>query len=135
MIKKIAFATVWVLDQDRAKDFYVNTLGFEVQMDQRMGSFRWLTVAPKGQDVAFVLMPIGPNPMMDEATAASLRALVEKGVLGPGGMHTDDVHATYAELSKKGVKFLYPPKELPYGIETILRDDSGNPFSLVQPRK
>jgi hypothetical protein len=26
MIKKIAFATVWVLDQDRAKDFYVNTL-------------------------------------------------------------------------------------------------------------
>ena len=135
MIKKIAFATVWVLDQDRAKDFYVNTLGFEVQSDQRMGSFRWLTVAPKGQDVSFVLMPIGPNPMMDEATAASLRALVEKGVLGPGGMHTDDVHATYAELSKKGVKFLYPPKELPYGIETILRDDSGNPFSLVQTRK
>jgi predicted enzyme related to lactoylglutathione lyase len=135
MIKKIAFATVWVLDQNRAKDFYVNKLGFEVQSDERMGSFRWLTVAPKGQDVAFVLMPIAANPMMDEATATTLRGLVEKGVLGPGALSTDDIHATYAELSKKGVTFLFPPKEQPYGIETIMRDDSGNPFSLVQRRK
>ena len=135
MITKIAIATVWVLDQDRAKDFYVNTLGFEVRSDERLGSFRWLTVAPKGQDVAFVLMPVAPNPMMDEATVATLRGLVERGMLGPGALHTDDVHATYAELSKKGVKFVYPPKEQPYGIETIMRDDSGNPFSLVQPRK
>jgi predicted enzyme related to lactoylglutathione lyase len=135
MIKKIAFATVWVLDQDRAKEFYVNTLGFEVQSDERLGSFRWLTVAPKGQEVSFVLMPLTPNPMMDENTVATLRGLVEKGVMGPGGLLTDDVQATYAELLKKGVKFVYPPKEQPYGTETILRDDSGNPFSLVQRRK
>ncbi|HMJ23283.1 MAG TPA: VOC family protein [Terriglobales bacterium] len=135
MIKTIAFATVWVLDQDRAKDFYVNTLGFEVQSDERLGSFRWLTVAPPGQAVAFVLMPLTPNPMMDESTVATLRGLVEKGVMGPGGLLTDDVHATYTELSKKGVKFVYPPKDQPYGIETIMRDDSGNPFSLVQRRK
>jgi catechol 2,3-dioxygenase-like lactoylglutathione lyase family enzyme len=135
MIKSIALVTVWVLDQDRAKDFYVNTLGFELRSDERVGSFRWLTVAPHGQDVSFVLMPIAPNPMMDEGTVATLRGLVEKGVMGPGGLVTDDVHATYAELSKKGVKFVYPPKDQPYGIETILRDDSGNPFSLVQRRK
>ncbi len=135
MIKSIALVTVWVLDQDRAKDFYVNTLGFELRSDERVGSFRWLTVAPHGQDVVFVLMPIAPNPMMDEATVATLRGLVEKGVMGPAGLLTDDVHATYAELSKKGVKFVYPPKDQPYGIETILRDDSGNPFSLVQRRK
>jgi len=135
MIKNIAFATVWVLDQDRAKSFFVDTLGFEVRADERMGSFRWLTVAPKGQDVAFVLMPVVANPMMDEATAATLRGLVEKGVMGPGVLITDDVHATYAELSKKGVKFLYPPRDMPYGIETIMRDDSGNPFSVTQPRR
>jgi predicted enzyme related to lactoylglutathione lyase len=73
--------------------------------------------------------------MMDETTAATLRGLVEKGVMGPGAFTTDDVHATYAELSKKGVKFVYPPKDQPYGIETIMRDDSGNPFSIVQRRK
>jgi predicted enzyme related to lactoylglutathione lyase len=135
MIKSIAFTTVWVLDQDRAKEFYTKTLGFEVRDDERLGSFRWLTVAPRGQDVAFVLMPIGANMMMDETTAATLRGLVEKGVMGPGALSTDDVQATYAELSKRGVKFLSPPQERPYGIETIFRDDSGNPFSLVQRRK
>jgi predicted enzyme related to lactoylglutathione lyase len=73
--------------------------------------------------------------MMDATTTATLRGLVEKGVLGPGALLTDDVHATYAELSKRGVKFVYPPKEQPYGIETMMRDDSGNPFSVVQRRK
>ncbi len=135
MIKNIALVTVWVLDQDRAKDFYVNTLGFELRSDERLGSFRWLTVGPKGQDVALVLMPLTPNPWMDETTVATVRGLVEKGAMGPGGLTTDDIHATYAELSKKGVKFVYPPKEQPYGIETIMRDDSGNAFSLVQRRK
>jgi catechol 2,3-dioxygenase-like lactoylglutathione lyase family enzyme len=135
MIKKIAFTTVWVLDQDRAKDFYVNTLGFELRSDDRVGPFRWLTVAPKGQDMAFVLMPVVPHPGMDAPTATALRALVEKGVVGPGALATDDIHATYAELSAKGVKFDFPPKEQPYGVETIMRDDSGNPFSLAQPRK
>jgi predicted enzyme related to lactoylglutathione lyase len=135
MITHIAFTTVWVLDQDRAKDFYVNTLGFELRSDERLGSFRWLTVGPKGQDVAFVLMAIGTSPMMDEATAATLRSLVEKGVMAPAALTADDVHATYAELSKKGVTFVFPPKEQPYGIETVMRDDSGNPFSVVQRRK
>jgi predicted enzyme related to lactoylglutathione lyase len=135
MIKTIAFATVWVLDQDRAKDFYVNTLGFELRTDERVGNFRWLTVAPRGQDVSFVLMPIAKTPFMDDGTVTTLRSLVEKGALGPGGLWTDDVQGTYNDLSKKGVKFVYPPKEQPYGIETILIDDSGNRFSLVQPRK
>jgi catechol 2,3-dioxygenase-like lactoylglutathione lyase family enzyme len=135
MITKIAFATVWVLDQERAKDFYVNTLGFELRSDERVGGFRWLTVSPKGQDVAFVLMPLAPNPMMDAATIATLRGLVEKGVMGPGGIVTDDVRATYEALSKKGVTFLHPPVEQPYGLGTTLRDDSGNPLSLVERRK
>ena len=135
MITHIAYATVWVLDQERAKDFYVNTLGFELKQDERLGSFRWLTVGPRGQDVAFVLMPIGANMMMDEKTAGTLRGLVEKGVMGPGALTTDDVQGTYTELSKRGVNFLFPPKQQPYGIETVFRDDSGNPFSLVQRQK
>jgi predicted enzyme related to lactoylglutathione lyase len=72
---------------------------------------------------------------MDASTMATLRGSVEKGVMGPGGLLTDDVHATCSEPSKKGAKLVYPPKDQPYGIETIMRDDSGNPFSLVQRRK
>ena len=133
MITKLSHATVYVLDQDRAKDFYVGKLGFEVRTDQTMGSFRWLTVGPKGQpDLELVLMKIAPGPMLDEASAAQLRGLVEKGVLGAGAMETSDVRKDYEELSKKGVRFSGPPQDRPYGIETVLRDDSGNWFALVQ---
>ena len=49
MIQKMSHTTIYVLDQDQAKDFYVGKLGFEVKVDQSLPTgFRWLTVAPKG---------------------------------------------------------------------------------------
>ena len=49
MIKGLTIATVWVLDQDRAKEFYTEKLGLEVRTDMTMGDggMRWLTVAPR----------------------------------------------------------------------------------------
>ena len=49
MIQRLTHTTLFVADQDEAKDFYVNKLGFDVRMDNTMGPFRWLTVGPKGQ--------------------------------------------------------------------------------------
>jgi predicted enzyme related to lactoylglutathione lyase len=136
MIQKLSHTTVWVLNQDQAKEFYVGTLGFEVKTDQTMGNFRWLTVAPKGQkDIEMVLMPITVNPMMDADTAETLRGLVKKGVLGVGVVETNDCHATYEQLKAKGVEFMGPPKEMPYGTEAMMRDNSGNWFSVVQRPK
>ena len=133
MIKKLSHATVYVLDQDRAKDFYVGKLGFEVRTDQSMGGFRWLTVGSKSQpDIELILMKIAPGPMLDEASAAQIRALLEKGAFGVGVLESSDVRKDYQELSKKGVRFNGPPQERPYGIETVMQDDSGNWFSLVQ---
>jgi catechol 2,3-dioxygenase-like lactoylglutathione lyase family enzyme len=135
MIKSLSHTTVWVLDQERARRFYVETLGFEVRTDQTMGGFRWLTVAPKGQrELEIVLMPVTTSPMMDEATAATFRGLVEKGVMGGGVLETDDCRATHQALVKKGVTFLREPTEQPYGVEAVFRDDSGNWFSLTERR-
>jgi predicted enzyme related to lactoylglutathione lyase len=135
MITKHSHATVYVTDQDRAKAFYTDKLGFEVRDDARMGTFRWLTVAPKTQpDACIVLMQISSGPMMSEAQAASLRALVEAGVMGGGVLTTDDCQRDYTELSAKGVQFASPPKEMPYGTEALFRDDSGNFYSLTQRR-
>lgn len=135
MIQRISHGTVFVLDQERARAFYVDKLGFEVRTDQRMGTFRWLTVAPKGQpDFELILMPLTPSPMMDEATCATLRALVEKGALGAGVLATADCQKTYEELSARGVEFVQPPSERPYGVEALLKDDSGNWFSMTQHR-
>jgi catechol 2,3-dioxygenase-like lactoylglutathione lyase family enzyme len=133
MIQKLSHATVYVIDQDRAKDFYVGKLGFEVRTDATMGPFRWLTVGPKGQpDMEIILMRISAGEMLDEASAAQLRALVEKGVFVCGALETADVRKDYEELSRKGVRFRGPPAERPYGIECVLQDDSGNWFSLCQ---
>jgi predicted enzyme related to lactoylglutathione lyase len=133
MIQTLSHTTVYVLDQEQARVFYVEKLGFEVRADMSMGGFRWLTVAPKAQpQLQMVLMPVAPSPMMDAATAATLRSLVEKGAFGCGVLETDDCQATYEDLSKKGVQFRGPPVQRPYGLEAVLKDNSGNWFSLVQ---
>lgn len=61
MIQKMSHATIYVLDQDVAKDFYVNKLGFDVKVDHTLPTgFRWLTVSPKGQpDLEIILMKVG----------------------------------------------------------------------------
>lgn len=43
----MSHSMLFVLDQDKAYDFYVNKLGFKVNTDAVMGNgFRWLTVNP-----------------------------------------------------------------------------------------
>ncbi len=135
MITKLSHATIWVLDQDRAKDFYVNKLGMECRDDATMGHFRWLTVGPKTQpDVRMVLMPVVPGPNLSEENAAALRKLVEAGVLGGGVLVTDDLRRDYELMKAKGVEFANPPTEEPYGFAAVFKDDSGNFFSFGEER-
>lgn len=147
MITTLSHTTVWVLDQDEALDFYTQKLGFSVHTDERIdepdvgeqaaerAGFRWLTVTPPGHpDHQLILMEPGP-PLMDAEAADQIKALVAKGVLGPGVFRTDDCRSTYSELSERGVNFLGEPAERFYGIEATLRDNSGNWFSMTQPKE
>lgn len=133
MIQRLSHASIPVLDQDQAYDFYVNKLGFEVRTDAKMEGFRWLTVGPKAQpELEIVLMLIAPGPQMDEATCNQLRELVKGGKLPGGVFDTADCQKTYEELKAKGVEFLAPPTERFYGIEALMKDPSGNWFSVTQ---
>jgi uncharacterized glyoxalase superfamily protein PhnB len=136
---KIASAQLWVHDQDEALAFYTQRLGMEVRADvtlPEMGNFRWLTVAPPGQeDVSIVLMAIPGEPVMDSATAEEVRALMGKGFAGTVFLTTDDCQASYEELSARGVEFVEKPEERPYGIDSGFRDPSGNNFRLTQVRE
>ncbi|MGJ5814308.1 VOC family protein [Paludibaculum fermentans] len=137
MIQRLSHVTIYVLDQDEAYDFYINKLGFEVRMDAKMDNgFRWLTVSPKGQpDLQIILMPTTPTPMMDKETSDTLRSLVKKGVLSAGVFKTANCQQTYEELKAKGVEFVQPPTERFYGIEALVKDNSGNWFSMTQPKE
>jgi catechol 2,3-dioxygenase-like lactoylglutathione lyase family enzyme len=132
VITGLSHTTIWVLDQDEALDFYTQKLGFEVNTDATMDDFRWLTVsAPERPDHELALVVPGP-PMMDEESAAQVKALVAKGALGGGAFETDDCRATYCELSARGVSFLSEPADRFYGVEATFRDNSGNWFSMTE---
>jgi catechol 2,3-dioxygenase-like lactoylglutathione lyase family enzyme len=136
MIKSLATAQVWVLDQDEALAFYTDKLGLELREDvtvPEMGNFRWLTVGVPGQpDVAITLMAIPGPPVFDEETREKLRDLVAKGALGGLFLTTDDTRATFEELRSRGVEFTQEPVEQPYGIDAGFRDSSGNHLRMVQ---
>jgi len=133
MIQRLSYTQLYVIDQDAARDFYVDKLGFEVRTDASMDNgFRWLTVGPKSQpEMQIILVKIdGPN--LDKDTAATLRKLLERGILCGGVLETSDCRQDYEDLKAKGVEFSSPPVERFYGIEAVMKDNSGNWFSLTE---
>lgn len=137
MITKLSHTSIFVSDQDKAYDFYVNKLGFKVNTDATMeNGFRWLTVNPPDQpDLEIVLFPVGAPNGFEEDVNKALMFLLEKGVMGAGAFYTSDCRATYEELKAKGVKFKSEPKEQFYGIEAVITDECGNWFSMTQPKE
>jgi len=146
MIQKMSHATIYVLDQDQAKDFYVGKLGFEVKVDQSLpNGFRWLTVAPKGQsELEIILMRVGSGTDFvkrkgGDASSLSkdvdaMAELLKKGMFNAGAFHTADCRKTFAELKSKGVEFVSEPKDQFYGVEAVFKDPFGNWFSMTQPK-
>jgi predicted enzyme related to lactoylglutathione lyase len=136
---RISHAQLWVHDQDEALAFYTQKLGMEVRADVTLpefGDFRWLTVAPPGQDdVSIALMAIPGAPVMDDSTKKQVEDLMSKGFAGTVFFNTDDVHADYEQLKSRGVEFVDEPTEQPYGIDSSFRDPSGNNFRLTQSRE
>ena len=133
---RISNAQLWVHDQDEALAFYTDKVGMEVRSDATLPEipgFRWLTIAPRGQeDVAITLMAIPGAPVMDEQTGNEVRNLVSKGFAGTVFLTTDDVRRDYEEMKARGVEFTEEPEERPYGIDCGFRDPSGNSLRLTQ---
>jgi catechol 2,3-dioxygenase-like lactoylglutathione lyase family enzyme len=133
MITGISFVSVWVLDQDAAREFYETKLGFTVTNDLTMDNgMRWLTVRPPGSEGQELVLMDPLHSMLDEQTAQQVRALVAKGALSPGVMATSDCKGDHDVLAGRGVEFTQEPAERPYGVEAVMRDDSGNWFSFTQ---
>ncbi len=135
---RIATTQLWVHDQEEALRFYTEQVGMEVRQDvtmPEMGNFRWLTVAPVGQDVDIVLMAIPGPPIMDEETVAQVRDLMGKGFAGAIFLATDDCRVAYEDLRRRGVDFVEQPEERPYGMDASFRDPSGNHIRLTEVRE
>ncbi|QDP94691.1 VOC family protein [Microlunatus elymi] len=127
MLNSVSQSQIFVLDQDEALDFYTNKLGLEVGTDFDLGFMRWLTVQVPGHPERQILLERPGAPAMDEATAAQVRDLLTKGVMGGWLIFTtDDAYACYEDLKAKGVELTDGPTEQPYGVDFGLRDPFGN---------
>lgn len=135
MITNISLVTLWVTDQDTAKKFYTDTMGFVEGTDVTLGDgFRWVSILhPDHPELQVTLAT--PGPPLDDDTAEAIRRALAAGTMGGFGMATSDCRATYRDLAAKGVEFVQEPAERPYGVEAVMRDNSGNWLVLVEGRE
>lgn len=135
MITNISIVSVFVKDVDAAKTFYTEVLGFVEGADVTLGDgYRWCTVKHPDQPELQVHLTVPGPPVPDELVTAIGRAMDDGRMFGLG-VNVDDCRKTYEDLRTKGVEFINPPEDRPYGVEAVARDNSGNWLVLVEPRE
>ena len=116
-ITHVQLLSVPVTDQDRARDFYVDTLGLRLIADTPMGpDQRWVQVGPVGAATSITLVT-----WFDQMPAGSLSGLV---------LQTKDIDGDCERLRAAGVE-LTGPQDAPWGRQAILRDPDGNGLVLA----
>ncbi|MCX7359155.1 MAG: VOC family protein [Alphaproteobacteria bacterium] len=132
MSNGIGVVGLYVHDQDEALDFYVNKLGFAVHADARNGAYRWLTVKHPSQPTIELGLFQPQEPVMDAATAQTMREMVAKGAMPPLVLVVEDCKASYEAMRAKGVEFTQEPIARYGGVDANFRDPSGNGWKMIQ---
>ena len=133
MITNISLISVFVDDIDEALAFYTGKLGFVLNTDVKLPDFRWCTVHHADHPELELQLAL-PGPPLDEESTAAIKRMMAKGTMHGFGIPTDDCRKTFAELTAKGVEYVQEPSDRPYGVEAVLRDNSGNWLVLVEQR-
>ena len=125
-ITHVGTLSVFVTDQQRAKDFYVNKLGFELRTDAELypgATARWIAVAPKGAETEIILYLPDENWAHYEGVIGKSQAIT---------LAVSDIQSLFADFKSKGVKFVQEPDVQPWGTFATLEDSEGNHILLVE---
>lgn len=129
----IGVTSVHVEDQEKAKKFYTNVLGFQLKHDMPLGNpegDRWLTVvSPERPDGVELLLEPNRNPI----SATFQQGLMEQG-LPAIIFQVDDAQAEYERLSALGVAFTMQPTDIGPAIMAIFNDTCGNLIQILQQK-
>ena len=121
MLTGVRSVGIYVGDQDRAKRFWTETVGFELLGDTPMGDGpgapRWIEVAPPDRSVILVLFT--PEGEADRV-----------GTFSNVIFRCDDIHQTFEDLSSKGVAFPERPRKEFWGWWAVFEDPDGNTYGL-----
>ncbi|PKO12735.1 MAG: glyoxalase [Chloroflexi bacterium HGW-Chloroflexi-10] len=127
MIEYVSTVSVFVSDQDRAKAFYTNVLGFELRRDAPLypgSTARWVAVAPKGAITEVILYLPDENWEHYRQVVGQSQALT---------FNVTDMEKLHADLKAKGVTFVQEPELQPWGKYAIIQDSEGNRLILSEP--
>ena len=118
-MQRITVVSVPVSDQEAAKRFYTQQVGFELLAETRFGDgLRWVQVGPTGAQASLTLVT-----WFDEMPPGSLRGLV---------IDCDNLQADYEAMCQRNVPFLGPPVRRVGGTFATMVDLDGNRISLRQ---
>ena len=118
-ISAVQLFSLPVSDQDRAKDFYIDVLGFELVNDARMGpDMRWVQVRPPGGATSMTLVT-----WFDSKAPGSVKGTV---------LETDNLEGDVARLRSLGVDIPGDVEAAPWGRFVTFNDPDGNGLVLQE---
>jgi glyoxylase I family protein len=125
---RIVLSSVYVEDQDAARRFYTEVLGFTMREEFPVGEYRWLTVvSPEEPDGVELTLQPNASPI----SSTYQRALFAAGITATA-FGVEDLAAEYERLCDLGVRFTTPPTPMGPVINAVLDDTCGNLINLSQ---
>jgi predicted enzyme related to lactoylglutathione lyase len=126
MIDAVATVCIFVNDQDKAKAFYTDVLGFELRQDSPMGESRWLAVAPKGARTEVILYKMDQNWEHYRQVMGKSQAIT---------FNVTDIQTLHNALKEKGVRITQEPDPQPWGTYMMILDQDDNGLLMVEEPK
>jgi catechol 2,3-dioxygenase-like lactoylglutathione lyase family enzyme len=126
---QIKLTQIFVDDQDAAREFFTEKLGFLVKTDAAYSpDERWLSVvSPEAPDGLELLLSLPDD------TARAFRDSLHDSGTPATAFVTTDIDKDYAQLLERGVTFTLPPTRMDYGgIDAMFEDGQGNYLALHQ---
>lgn len=128
MFTKAAQISIFVKDQEEAKAFYTDKLGFVICDDMEFSpGWSYLTVSPSKNNETKLELVTADTPesiaLIGKQAANHILVMFE----------SDDIEKDYREMKARGVRFHGEPKTVPGGIGVGFEDLYGNQLDLYQP--
>lgn len=129
MTQRLGLVSLVVRDYDEALEFLVDRLGFSIVEDRPVPaqSKRWVVVSPPGASESRLLLARASSP--EQASRIGAQTADRVCLF----LYTDDFWRDYDHCKARGVEFIRPPKQEPYGTVAVFKDLYGNRWDLLQP--
>jgi len=125
MINKVGKITLYVNDQEQAKDFWINKLGFVLKFEQPIGpDFSWIEVGPSEDE--FTTLVLYSKSAMEKQNPS---AVAHPSIL----FSTTDIESAYEKMQQKGVE-VEKLLKMPFGTMFTFFDQDGNRYILREDK-